>query len=145
MRILPFVSDRHPTDNCGRSSAESERSPLLASEATLSGSPCGDCHEALFLINLRLQELALLVPLKQMHLLLIRKWITAQGSTARLERELVDQNEQIEDLIQLAEDWLTLAELMTQQWPNFSDLSEPIQWKLRSLGIEINTLTPSNQ
>jgi hypothetical protein len=111
--------------------------------------PCSLLHpeieEALFLIRLRLNELTLLVPLKQANLALIRKRIAAQGTTVRLEFDLAEQTEQIQDLLQLAEDWLNLSELIVQQAPSFSDLSEPIQWKLRSLGLQIDAPSTSNK
>lgn len=100
--------------------------------------------EALFLINLRLRELKLLLPLKQLALVQIRKRMASRGASVRLESELADQQEQIQDLTQLAEDWLNIAELITQQPHSLDDLSEPIKRMLQSLGIQIDSSTSIN-
>jgi hypothetical protein len=91
--------------------------------------------EALFLINLRLRELALLLPLKLLAIKLIRKRMTAHGVTQRLELELAEQREQLKDLSQLSQYWLKLRNLITQQ-PSSNNLSEPLKAILRRLGVD---------
>ena len=63
-------------------------------------------EEELFLIHLRLSELALLVPLKLLAIRLIRQRIATHGTTQRLECELAEQQEQLKDVSQLLRDWL---------------------------------------
>jgi uncharacterized coiled-coil protein SlyX len=93
--------------------------------------------EALFLIELRLKEIALLVPLKQSNVLRIRWRLASRDASPRLESELAEQQEQIQDLTQLAEDWLNIAQLISQHSTSLDDLSEPIKRMLRSLGLNI--------
>lgn len=118
---------------------------MIASRVRLTSNPpekqnvsCSKYNEALFLINLRLKELALLVPLKQTNIELIRKRMSGRGTSARLELELAEQQEELQDLVQLAEDWFTLAKLTTEQPSTLNDLSEPIKRLLRGLGIQFD-------
>ena len=73
-------------------------------DAQAQAAACAD--EELFLIHLRLSELALLVPLKLLAIRLIRQRIAVHGATPRLVSELAAQREQLQDLSQLSRDWL---------------------------------------
>jgi hypothetical protein len=139
----------HPTPlrclpDCGKSNLSiqsddwAQHCPQRLCEASnLAPRSCGDQFgEALFRINLRLRELLLLIPIKELNLALIRKRISAKGHSARLERDLKEQDEQIQDLIQLAEDWLNLAEFITENQPSYQSLSKPLKAMLRQLGVD---------
>ena len=97
---------------------------------------CSD--EELFLIHLRLSELALLLPLKQFAVAQIRKRIIFSGPSTRLERELAEHQEQIRDLSQLAKDWLIQAERIIQPASKPEPLSKPIRNSLQKLGVEFD-------
>ena len=89
---------------------------------------CAD--EELFLIHLRLSELALLVPLKLLAIRLIRKRIQTSGTTHRLESELTQQREQLQDLSQLSRDWLRLISGAQ------TSSSEPLRAMLHQLAVD---------
>ena len=94
---------------------------------------CAD--EELFLIHLRLSELALLVPLKLLAIRLIRKRIETHGATQRLECELAEQREQLKDLNQLSRDWL--RSISAAQ----SSFSEPLNAMLHQLAVDFECST----
>ena len=82
--------------------------PQLRAKLKAKAHAAACAEEELFLIHLRLSELALLVPLKLLAIRLIRKRIATHGTTQRLECELTEQREQLKDLSQLSRDWLKL-------------------------------------
>ena len=88
-------------------------------------------EEELFLIHLRLSELALLVPLKLLAIRLIRQRIATHGSNQRLECELAEQQEQLKDLSQLLRDWLRSNPAAQ------TSFSEPLHALLQKLGSDI--------
>ena len=92
-------------------------------------------EEELFLIHLRLSELALLVPLKLLAIRLIRKRIATLGTTQRLECELAEQREQLKDLNQLSRDWL--RSISAAQ----SSFSEPLNAMLHQLAVDFECST----
>jgi hypothetical protein len=70
--------------------------------------------------------------------------IRANGSSPALARELAQQKEQIEDLLQLVEDWLNLLGLCRQK-PDLTELSPPLKVMLRSLGIHSSDQLTASQ
>ena len=80
--------------------------PKLRAKLNAKAQAAACADEELFLIHLRLSELALLVPLKLLAIRLIRQRIATHGSNQRLESELSEQREQLKDLSQLSRDWL---------------------------------------
>lgn len=93
-----------------------------------------------YLIANRLRELAVLLREKNDQFASTQARIKTNGPSDILKRELAQQKEQIEDLLQLGDDWLKLLSL-SQKKPVQSDLSEALQEVLRSLGLDI--LTPA--
>jgi hypothetical protein len=93
--------------------------------------------DKIFLIQQKLQELALLLLSKRLHVAEIRKRIVFSSSIGCLEQELKEQYEQIEDLTQLAEDWLNFLELLREK-PTIKpiELSLPFQRTLISLELQ---------
>ena len=80
--------------------------PTLRAKLHAKAHAAACAEEELFLIHLRLSELALLVPLKLLAIRLIRQRIATHGTTQRLDCELAEQREQLKDLSQLSRDWL---------------------------------------
>jgi transcriptional regulator of heat shock response len=88
-----------------------------------------------YLIANRLRELTVLLKEKRTQFENTQLRIQTKGSSTILERELVQQREQIEDLLQLGEDWRNLLELCSEK-PDLTELSAPLKVMLRSLGIQ---------
>jgi hypothetical protein len=97
-----------------------------------------DLSDSQYLIANRLRELAILLAEKNNQIANTSSRLAQRGTSLVLERELTEQREQIEDLTQLADDWLKLLSL-SQQYPVPSDLSEVLAQVLRSLGLDIFT------
>ena len=112
--------------------------PQLRAKLKTKAQRIAKAEEELFLIHLRLSELALLLPLKQLAVAQIRKRIIFSGPSLRLERELAEHQEQIRDLSQLAQDWLKVAERILQPASKSEPLSEPIRNSLQKLGVEFD-------
>ena len=110
--------------------------PKLRAKLHAKAQATARADEKLFLIHLRLSELALLLPLKQLAVAQIRKRMIFCGPSPRLERELAEHQEQIQDLSQLAKDWLIQAECIFQSAAKPEALSEPIQNSLQKLGVD---------
>lgn len=87
-----------------------------------------------YLIANRLRELAVLLKEKRTQFAKTQLRIQTNGSSSVLVRELAQQKEQIEDLLQLGEDWRNLLGLC--QKPDLTELSSPLKVMLRSLGIQ---------
>ena len=102
-----------------------------------------DLADSQYLIMNRLRELAILLTEKTNQIINTRSRLAQRGTSPVLEREITEQREQVEDLIQLADDWLKLLSL-SQKKPVQNDLSEVLQGMLRSLGLDIhaNLSTP---
>jgi hypothetical protein len=102
-----------------------------------------DLADSQYLITNRLRELAVLLTEKTQQIANTRTRLAQRGTSPVLAREITEQQEQIEDLSQLADDWLKLLGL-SQKKPAQSDLSEALQEMLRSLGLDIhaNLSTP---
>ena len=103
---------------------------------------CAD--EKLFLIHLRLSELALLVPFKLLAIRLIRQRIEMHGATQRLESELVEQCEQLKDLSQLSRDWLKSIS-NTQGNLNSSPCRASLNALLQQLGADFECSSTAPQ
>ncbi|MCG9890354.1 MAG: hypothetical protein MH252_04700 [Thermosynechococcaceae cyanobacterium MS004] len=82
----------------------------------------------------------MLVPVKSESIVLIRSRIAANGSTSALLRDLREQQEQLKDLVQLAEDWRNLASHVSSLSPSLSELSTPLKNKLSTLGVEAKSI-----
>jgi hypothetical protein len=95
-----------------------------------------DLSDSQYLIANRLRELSLLLTEKTNQIAHTRSRLAQCGTSQVLEREIAEQREQIEDLTQLANDWLTLLGIC-QKKPVQSDLSEVIQELLHSLGLNL--------
>ena len=98
---------------------------------------CAD--EELFLIHLRLSELALLVPLKLLAIRLIRQRIATHGTTQSLDCELAEQREQLKDLSQLSQDWLRSVSAAQ------TSFSEPLNALLQQLGADFECSPTATQ
>ncbi len=96
-----------------------------------------DLADSQYLIMNRLRELAILLTEKTHQIANTRSRLAQRGTSPVLEREIKEQREQIEDLIQLAEDWLKLLGLC-QKKPALNELSEALQEMLRSFGLNIH-------
>jgi hypothetical protein len=96
-----------------------------------------DLADSQYLIMNRLRELAVLLKEKNTQFANTQLRIQTNGSSSVLVRELAQQQEQIIDLLQLAEDWRNLLELCHQK-PDLSELSPVLKVMLRSLGIQAN-------
>jgi hypothetical protein len=99
-----------------------------------------DLSDSQYLIANRLRELAILLTEKTNQIVNTRSRLAQRGTSPVLEREIAEQREQIEDLTQLANDWLTLLGIC-QKKPVESDLCEVIQELLHSLGLNLSTRT----
>lgn len=95
-----------------------------------------DLADSQYLITNRLRELAVLLSEKNHQIVNTRSRLAQRITSPVLERELTEQREQVEDLIQLADDWLKLLNL-SQKKPAESDLSEALQEMLHSLGLDL--------
>ena len=116
--------------------------PTLRAKRDAQAQSVARADEKLFLTNLRLSELALLVPLKLLAIKLIRQHIAVHGATPRLESELAEQREQLQDLSQLSRDWLKSISAAKNQ----PSSSEPLDALLAKLGVDFNTsLTASEK
>ena len=109
--------------------------PTLRAKLQAQAHAAACAEEELFLIHLRLSELALLVPLKLLAIKLIRQRIAAHGATPRLESELVEQREQLKDLSQLSRDWLKHISATPTHF------SEPLKAMLQRLGVDFECST----
>ena len=120
--------------------------PTLRAKRDAQAQSVARADEKLFLIHLRLSELALLLPLKRLAMAQIRKRMIFSGPSTRLERELAEHQEQIRDLSQLAKDWLIQAERILRPAAKPEALSEPIQNSLQKLGVnfECSSTTYTN-
>ena len=97
-----------------------------------------DLADSQYLIMNRLRELAILLTEKNNQIVNVHSRLAQRGTSQVLEREITEQREQIEDLIQLAEDWLNLLGLCRQKPAlEMAELSAPLKVMLRSLGLEI--------
>jgi transcriptional regulator of heat shock response len=96
--------------------------------------------DKIFLIRQKLQESALLLISKRLQIIDIRKRILVYGSSPSLAQELRAQSEQVEDLVQLVEDWLNFLELLREK-PTIKpkDLSPPLQRTLIALELQAQT------
>jgi hypothetical protein len=101
-------------------------------------------EEELFLIHLRLRELLMLVPLKLQAIRLIRQRIANHGTTQRLECELAEQREQLQDLSQLSRDWLKSIS-NTQNNLNSSPYSASLNALLHQLRADFECSTSVTQ
>ena len=120
--------------------------PQLRAKVHVKAQAAACADEKLFLIHLRLSELALLLPLKQLAVAQIRKRMICSGPSPRLERELAEHREQIQDLSQLAKDWLMQAERIIQPASKPEPLLEPMRNSLQKLGVEFDvSKTPSKK
>jgi PHD/YefM family antitoxin component YafN of YafNO toxin-antitoxin module len=95
-----------------------------------------DLADSQYLITNRLRELAVLLTEKNHQIVNTRNRLAQRITSPVLERELTEQQEQVEDLTQLASDWLKLLGLC-QREPAQSDLSEVLQEMLHSLGLDL--------
>ena len=118
--------------------------PTLRAKLNAKAHAAACAEEELFLIHLRLSELALLVPLKLLAIRLIRKRIETFGSTQRLECELAEQCEQLKDLSQLSRDWLKTIS-STQSNSNISPCSASLNALLQQLGADFECLSTTAQ
>ena len=109
--------------------------PTLRAKLNAQTQAIAKSEEELFLIHLRLSELALLVPLKLLAIRLIRKRIEIHGATQRLESELSEQREQLKDLSQLSRDWLKTIS-STQSNSGSSSCSASLNALLQQLGAD---------
>jgi hypothetical protein len=82
-----------------------------------------DLADSQYLITNRLRELAILLTEKTNQIANTRSRLAQRGTSQVLSREITEQREQIEDLSQLAQDWLKLLGLC-QKKPAQSNLSE---------------------
>ena len=112
--------------------------PQLRAKLKAKAQAAACAEEELFLIHLRLSELALLLSLKRLAMAQIRKRIIFSSPSARLERELAEHQEQIKDLSQLARDWLNVAERIFRPASNSEIHSELIRNSLQKLGVEFD-------
>ncbi len=94
-----------------------------------------DLSDSQYLIVNRLHELTVLLKEKRTQFENTQLRIQTKGPSPVLVRELKQQQEQIEDLLQLGEDWRNLLELCHQK-PDLTELSPPLKVMLRSLGIQ---------
>jgi hypothetical protein len=92
-----------------------------------------DLSDSQYLIANRLRELAVLLKEKRTQFANTQLRIKTNGSSPVLVRELAQQKEQIEDLLQLGEDWRNLLELCCEK-PDLRELSPSLKVMLRSLG-----------
>jgi hypothetical protein len=88
-----------------------------------------------YLIVNRLRELTVVLKEKRIQFANTQLRIQTKGSSTILERELAQQKEQMEDLLQLGEDWRNLLGLCCEK-PDLSELSPALKVMLRSLGIQ---------
>ena len=93
-----------------------------------------ELSDSQYLIANRLRELAVLLREKRIQFTNTQLRIQTNGSSPVLVRELAQQREQMEDLLQLDEDWRNLLELCRQK-EDLAELSAPLKVMLRSLGI----------
>ena len=97
-----------------------------------------DLSDSQYLITNRLRELAVLLKEKNDQFANTYLRIQINGSSPVLARELAQQKEQIEDLLQLAEDWRNLLGLCREKPAlKVTELSAPLKGMLRSLGLEV--------
>jgi hypothetical protein len=97
-----------------------------------------ELSDSQYLIANRLQELAVLLRVKRIQFTNTQLRINTNGSSPVLVRELAQQKEQVEDLLQLAEDWRNLLGLCREK-PDLSELSPSLKVMLRSLGLKLHT------
>lgn len=95
-----------------------------------------DLADSQYLIMNRLRELTVLLSEKNNQIVNTRTRLAQRGTSPVLEREMAEQREQVEDLSQLAADWLKLLNLSLKN-PVQNDLSEVLQEMLHSLGLDL--------
>ena len=118
--------------------------PQLRAKLHAKAQAAACANEELFLIHLRLSELALLVPLKLLAIRLIRQRIATHGTTQRLECELAEQREQLKDLSQLSHDWLKSIS-NTQGNLNSSPCRASLSALLQQLGADFECSSTAPQ
>ena len=97
-----------------------------------------DLADSQYLIANRLRELTVLLKEKRTQFENTQLRIQTNGASSVLVRELAQQKEQMEDLLQLGEDWRNLLELCRQK-PDLRELSPSLKVMLRTLGLKIHT------
>jgi transcriptional regulator of heat shock response len=89
--------------------------PTLREKLCKSGAIAHQKADKIFLITQNLQELALLLLSKRLQIAEIKRRILVYGSSACLQRELRNHQEQVEDLTQLVEDKFSLLGFLLKQ------------------------------
>ncbi|MCG9891353.1 MAG: hypothetical protein MH252_09775 [Thermosynechococcaceae cyanobacterium MS004] len=99
-------------------------------------------EEALYLIDFRLRESALLESLKQRNLESLYSRLKHRGYTQSLERELERQQQELKTLNFIASEWQSLAEKIAE---GPCELSDEGQILLKSLGVDIPSFKVHNR